>query len=72
MVEVLREDEAMFSPQLLRELWRHPGKWVAIKGNRLVAFGTTPTQALRRAARKGVSDVVLHRVPDDGDKALVL
>jgi hypothetical protein len=72
MVEVLREDEALFSRKLQRELWKHPGKWVAIKGDRLVAFGNTPTQALRRAAQKGASDIVLHRVPDDGDQTLVL
>ena len=71
MVEKVQE-EPIIALALQRELWRHPGKWAAIKGTRLVAVGNTPTQALRSAARKGVKDPVLHRVPGDDDRAYVL
>ena len=72
MVEQLHEDETVIDPRLRQELWRHRGQWAAIKGNRVVAFGSTPKQVLRRALRKGVSDVVLHRVPEDGENSYLL
>jgi hypothetical protein len=62
----------IISPKVQRELWKHRGEWAAIEGNRVIAYGSTPRQALKRALRKGSPDPLLHRVPDDGNNNYIL
>jgi hypothetical protein len=64
--------EAVISLKVQRELWSHRGEWAAIDGDRVVAYGATPRQVLRRAAHKGSLNPLLHRVPEDGDNTYIL
>lgn len=51
-------------PRVMRELLRHPGKWAAVKGARVLAIAGDPAIALQRARKRGVQEPLLFRVPD--------
>jgi hypothetical protein len=51
-------------PDLQERLLEHPGKWVAIAGNDIVAVGDSPTEVLAAAQKGGHRNATLYRVPD--------
>lgn len=58
--------ERVFSESLERELLKHPGKWTGVFDDRVVALADTPAEVLKIAKKAGYSDVLLHRVPEQG------
>ena len=50
---------------LQRELWKHPGKWVAIAENRLVAVAGSPGEARAAASLEGHDEPLVLQVLDD-------
>ena len=58
--------ERVFSKSVERELLEHPGKWTGVVGDSVVAVGDTPAEVLNIASRAGYTDVLLHRVPEQG------
>lgn len=61
--------EVELTPALQELLLEHPGKWAAVTESEIIGLGDTPTEALAVAMKAGVPDVILHRVPDDGNTA---
>jgi hypothetical protein len=49
--------------QFAKSLAKHKGKWVALKGTRIVAFGSDVEKVQKSAEKKKVKDFVLHLVP---------
>ena len=57
--------------RLEKELWKHPGKWVALSKSprasaydRLVAIGDSPKEVFDIAQKVGVEVPLLWKVPD--------
>jgi hypothetical protein len=61
-----REVEVVFPPELEQELWNHPGKWVAIVGDQIIAEGDTVVDVIRAARTAGHSEPMLYKVPVPG------
>jgi hypothetical protein len=40
----------------------YPGMWVAVGDDGLAGVGTTPSEAIAEAARKGIADVIVEAV----------
>lgn len=51
---------------------KYRGKWVAIKGSKVVASGDDPTEVLRQVEKRGLTGWVLDRVPENPDSIFVL
>lgn len=58
----------LMTEELQRELWKHPGRWVAIANSKLIAVGETSTEVLDQAERKGFtrSELSPMRLPEPG------
>ena len=48
---------------LTKDLQQHKGRWVAIFGGAVVAFGDSAGEVMTEAIQKGVTDPTLVRVP---------
>jgi hypothetical protein len=58
--------EDRLSAALVAELAQHPGKWVAMTHERLLAVGDDPAFVLGAARDQGVESPILDRVPEPG------
>jgi hypothetical protein len=58
--------ERVFSEDLERELLDHPGKWVGLVDDVIVAVGDNPAEVLSLAKKAGHAHVLLHHVPEHG------
>lgn len=65
-VEEEREVEVVFPPELEKELWNHPGKWVAIVDDEIIAEGETVVEVIKTARELGHSEPMLYKVPVPG------
>ena len=45
----------------------YAGKWVALKGGRLLSYGSDPREVYLRARNTGVDSPVLKRIPEKQD-----
>lgn len=62
----VKDVEHEVSLALQRELQRHPGQWVAIVGEKVVASGRTAKAAYSKAKRAGYAEASIFRVPKPG------
>lgn len=58
--------ERVFSERVERQLLEHPGKWVGLQNDEIVAVGNSPAETLSLAKKAGFSPVLLHHVPEAG------
>ena len=65
-VEEEREVELVFPPELEKELWNHPGKWVAIVDDEIIAEGDTVVEVITQARAKGHAEPMIYKVPVPG------
>ena len=54
------------SVELEQELLRHPGEWVAMTHERLLASGDNAVEVLAAARESGVETPILYKVPEAG------
>lgn len=59
-----RPVERELSRELEQELIQHPGRWVAMTRDRLIAVADSSSEAYEEAIRQGVETPILYRVPD--------
>jgi len=52
------------------EIRKHVGKWVALVGNRIVASGDTPTEAMENAGKAGHALPVIIRAPMSDEEVI--
>ena len=64
-VEEEPQVESIFTLELERELWNHPGKWVAIVDQQILAVGDTLADVIAKAREAGHREPLIHRVPDE-------
>jgi len=59
-------------PRVLPEgLLEHPGKWVAVKGGRIIEVRPTPDEVVEALHRRDITGATVLRVPGENDKELV-
>ena len=58
--------ERVLSVELEDELLKHPGKWVAMTPDKIVAIGDDSVVVYKAALKAGVTDAILYRVPEAG------
>jgi hypothetical protein len=58
--------DRVFSEEMERKLLEHPGKWVGLYNDEIVAVGNSPAETLSLAKKAGYSPVLLHHVPEQG------
>ena len=58
--------EREFDPELLKELARYRGRWVATTRSRLLADGDSATEVYLAARESGIPVPIVFRVPEDG------
>jgi hypothetical protein len=58
--------ERVLSQALETELLAHPGQWVAMTRERLLASGDDQIEVLNAARAQGVETPILYRVPEPG------
>lgn len=58
-----RQVESLFTPELERELWNYPGKWVAIVDQEIIAVADTLMGLIQKAREAGHTEPLIHKVP---------
>lgn len=58
--------ERVLSTELEDELLKHPGKWIAMTPEKIVAIGDDSVVVYKAALKAGVTDAILYRVPEGG------
>jgi len=58
--------------QLARQLEEYQGKWVAVDKGRVVASGSSASEAVEAALREGVTDPLVFRVSAHPDRLNLL
>jgi len=49
--------------QFAKTLAEHKGEWVALKDDRIIAYGKTVEDVQNSAEKKNIKDYILHLVP---------
>jgi hypothetical protein len=58
--------ERVLSAKLEQELLKHPGKWIAMTPDAIVAVGDDSIEVYKAARDAGVMNAILYRVPETG------
>jgi len=58
--------ERVLSEELEEELLQHPGRWVAMTREKIIALGDTPAEVFKAALSAGHKTPILYQVPKPG------
>ena len=58
--------QRVLSKEVERELLKHPGKWIAMTAEKILAIGDDSVSVYRSAVAAGEPQPILYRVPETG------
>jgi hypothetical protein len=56
--------ESLFTPELERELWKHPGEWIAIVDQQILVTADSLPGLIQKARDAGHREPLIYKVPD--------